>query len=714
MMLVLFCVIIGEADSAFMVTLDEGVSVGQLKKAILDAHPKSLKDVEMKELQLFVAKTNDGKWLGGESEVAKELSSGKIPNSIQDVINGESILTWTTLQDWLFTKNSMDQPSFNQIHVLVKLKNNQPCALGQRSVEMNDSKKDEPVAKKRRIQKYIASTGPLREDDYSVPLDTIEAFKQIQNGFSGNDCPLYMLYGPRQFGKSTIARGIERLFCSHSNIIPVYFEVSAEIASNEATFWRYLGKMVDAESECHDSISLLMLVTTCAGRDKKKLCLVVDEMDRLFQNPNLLTSFLGLLRVWKFQSPSVFLGFLGVGNYELLNHYLVFHGDNDSSPFNVSETIKVEKFSNPQMSDFFMEMKPRYPFTDSLQLGIMNLSGGTPGVLGSLVRFTADEGKYQLEFEEWEEWFFGLLFSVYLKEYNRTYDRILQDLHKLNETEWWILKQVLGGNDDLKARYGNADHLLRMGVVIKLRTDALVIVSPMMKRLCLEALPRRDIREAITGDDPIQLLVGALAYVDPNQIAQLLAQNRQSASEAIFHHELYAVIRDILSKDGQGRKQVCPEAKTVDSRTRADILIINGIRFAYELKVDLLAECPKMNAAAAQANGYKKQFKVQHMLVVNFIPSGHQFDKVYRVEAHPSVELVHVTYSESFDHYTIYYLPEKVIPESEKKSYFGKLQPHLLEKLEVRDVTCLAKPARKSSFLLDDVEQKTEATTLSE
>ncbi|KAF4136066.1 AAA domain [Phytophthora infestans] len=388
----------------------------------------------------------------------------------------------------------MGQPSSNQIHILVKVKKNRPCALGQRSAEMNDSKQDEPLSKKQKIQKYITFTGPLGEDDYSVPLDTIEAFKRIRHGFSGNDRPIYMLYGPRQFGKSTIARGIEMLFCGHPNIISVYFEVSKEMARNAVRFWSYLGKMVDAESECHDSTSLLMQVTTYAGREKKKLCLIVDEMDRLFQNPDLLTSFLGLLRMWKFQSPSVFLGFLGVGNYELLNHNMVYRGDDDSSPFNVSETIKAEKLSILQMSDFFMEMKPRYPFTASLVVGIMDLSGGVPGVLGSLVRFTADEGKYHLELEAWEKWFSGLLFPMYLKEYNRSYYRILQDLYKLDDTEWWILEQVLEGKDSVKAR--NPDRLLHMGVVVRIRgTDEVAIVSPMMKRLCLEVLSKQDIRE---------------------------------------------------------------------------------------------------------------------------------------------------------------------------------------------------------------------------
>ncbi|EEY68566.1 Crinkler (CRN) family protein [Phytophthora infestans T30-4] len=310
-MLVFFCVIVGEADSTFMVKLDEGVSVGKLKKAILDAHPKSLKDVGEREVQLFVAKTSDGKWLEAESEVSED---GRIPNSILDVTSGKAVEATKTLKNWLFTENRMGQPSSNQIHILVKVKKNRPCALSQRFAEMNDSKQDEPLSKKQKIQKYITSTRPLREDDYSVPLDTIEAFKRIRHGFSGNDRPIYMLYGPHQFGKSTIARGTERLFGGHSNIILVYFEVSKEMARNAVSFWSYIGKMADAESECHDSTSLLMLVTTYAGREKSKLCLIVDEMDRLFQNPDLLTSFLGLLRMWKFQSPSVFVGFLGVGN----------------------------------------------------------------------------------------------------------------------------------------------------------------------------------------------------------------------------------------------------------------------------------------------------------------------------------------------------------------------------------------------------------------
>ncbi|POM76879.1 LOW QUALITY PROTEIN: Crinkler (CRN) family protein [Phytophthora palmivora] len=84
--------------------------------------------------------------------------------------------------------------------------------------------------------------------------------------------------------------------------------------------------------------------------------------------------------------------------------------------------------------------------------------------------------------------------------------------------------------------------------------------------------------------------------------------NRQAPSELAFHHGLHSTIRDILKKG----------ALTRSSRRRADILIANEVRVAYELKSNQLRES-EIHAAAKQADEYRQQFNVVRMLVVNFV-----------------------------------------------------------------------------------------------
>lgn len=58
------------------------------------------------------------------------------------------------------------------------------------------------------------------------------------------------------------------------------------------------------------------------------------------------------------------------------------------------------------------------------------------------------------------------------------------------------------------------------------------------------------------------------------------------------------------------------EVKTPDSGTRADILLINGTRLAYELKSNQF-RIKEITAAARHSDQHRQQFQVNHMVVVN-------------------------------------------------------------------------------------------------
>ncbi|KAG3236880.1 hypothetical protein PI124_g18106 [Phytophthora idaei] len=72
-MVKLFCAIVGEAGSTFPVDIDAGQSVGDLKDAI-KAKNEDIK-CPARELQLFLAKTDDGAWLQNDDPDDGELDN---------------------------------------------------------------------------------------------------------------------------------------------------------------------------------------------------------------------------------------------------------------------------------------------------------------------------------------------------------------------------------------------------------------------------------------------------------------------------------------------------------------------------------------------------------------------------------------------------------------------------------------------------------------
>lgn len=170
----------------------------------------------------------------------------------------EEILPTTTVNDWLFDKNEMPDPSAAQIHVLVVVPRPdieaEPSArstvLGRRELAVADRAHEAAL---KRTKRNIPCSGPLRATDLPVPLDTIPAFQQIKEGFSACRGELYLLYGPRQFGKTTIADAIADWVVQGLHVECVFHELTAHDVVEQARFWRELGKSVDEQSSCSDA-----------------------------------------------------------------------------------------------------------------------------------------------------------------------------------------------------------------------------------------------------------------------------------------------------------------------------------------------------------------------------------------------------------------------------------------------------------------------------
>ncbi|KAE8964910.1 hypothetical protein PR002_g28839 [Phytophthora rubi] len=87
-MVKLFCAIVGVAGSAFSVRVDESDSVDDLKVMIKARKPDTIKG-EADKLQLFLAKTADGKWLPSNDPDVVAMRSGAVSEKVQNLLNGQ-------------------------------------------------------------------------------------------------------------------------------------------------------------------------------------------------------------------------------------------------------------------------------------------------------------------------------------------------------------------------------------------------------------------------------------------------------------------------------------------------------------------------------------------------------------------------------------------------------------------------------------------------
>ncbi|RAW25370.1 hypothetical protein PC110_g18206 [Phytophthora cactorum] len=113
-MVQLFCAIVGEAGSAFSVRVDESDSVDDLKDAIKEKNldDPTLKNVAAKNLQLFLAKKDDGAWLTDDEALDAMLQTG-VDTSLYEKMRGS----------WRLNKPKLFGPGVSLgedvIHVLV-------------------------------------------------------------------------------------------------------------------------------------------------------------------------------------------------------------------------------------------------------------------------------------------------------------------------------------------------------------------------------------------------------------------------------------------------------------------------------------------------------------------------------------------------------------------------------------------------------------------
>ncbi|KAH9176818.1 hypothetical protein AeNC1_017567, partial [Aphanomyces euteiches] len=279
------------------------------------------------ELELYLA-LKDHAWIGSKSSIVQEIKEGVVCQTVKGLIQkGMELDPADTIGACFVGEEEELKPEIGtrQIHVLVVVPE------GARSVNESEmelstvdlplkqdiAKYAEPPIKKAKItQLDVVFQGPVGAEFYSVPMETISVYGKLSGLLSTENAQLCLLYGPRQFGKTTIGYRIQQLLAVDSSVLVIYHSASENSVKTEKAFWMALGKICGEDASTPEDVMDIVI------RRKQRLFLILDEMDAMFANRDLTSNFMDILRGW--MTSPYFRGFLGIGSYDLPVQFMCY------------------------------------------------------------------------------------------------------------------------------------------------------------------------------------------------------------------------------------------------------------------------------------------------------------------------------------------------------------------------------------------------------
>lgn len=416
-----------------------------------------------------------------------------------------------------------------------------------------------------------------------------------------------MLYGPRGSGKSTrVYRAIEQLsndFCC----LGVTFQNGVDFRSLDL-FWKTFGGRLlenypsifkdklpfSSASEFSSMFKASNKETLFGG---KNVVLFVDEFDRLYQAPQqVIDSMLDTLRGLKQERVAYCLqSFVGIGPFSIL----ALTGKS-SSPFNVRDTVQVRYWTREEVHQLFSQ----YSTTIDRKIvdDIYERTAGHPGLV-CLCGKIIDEKQNMLSenYDLWLQYATTKLEKAVIEW--PTMQKMVETLSSLSENiklARILLRQrfipntispiVLNTQEELN----RGKFLAAEGALIPVDLSTFRIPSPMVHRLLLERVLTIDKRAKIPSEavpfitslhgttiDVQKLITTTIAYIEPSIIqaafrraykkSRLPGMKRDSfvPQEAVYHAELFAILRDWLPSDVTLLTQV--NLPSLDSNSRSTL-----------------------------------------------------------------------------------------------------------------------------------------------
>lgn len=111
---------------------------------------------------------------------------------------------------------------------------------------------NEPRNKKRAVPVQVTCQGPVPKNFCCVPMDTIRAYKELLPEFQrlANEvlCPVYLLCGPRHFGKTTLALRLTDQINRIASVEVIFLSLSKLTIASACSFWDSIGRQIGVEA----------------------------------------------------------------------------------------------------------------------------------------------------------------------------------------------------------------------------------------------------------------------------------------------------------------------------------------------------------------------------------------------------------------------------------------------------------------------------------
>lgn len=389
------------------------------------------------------------------------------------------------------------------------------------------------------------SSYPLEEPEGQVPLNSPW---YVERQPIENDCyqtilkrtALIRIKAPKKMGKSSlISRIIEKCRQQGYQTVSIDFQlVERNFLTDLDSFLQWFCASITDALELDDQIAqywkgLRGCKTSCTNYFQRyllakidtPLVLALDEVDRIFQYPEIAIDFFGLLRTWhengknepKWQNLRLVIAH-SKEVYITLNI--------NQSPFNVGLPIELPELTKEQVID--LVQKHSLVFSSEEIDRLMTMLGGHPYLVRVALYRLA---KQEISLEH--------LLEIAPTEEGCFYDHLRQHLGKLEQDEVLLeaAKKVVAVDSPIKIGATEAFKLRSMGLIKFVGNE----VTP----LCdLYRLYLRDLLEIKTTSDDENTTLAAIVFTDVVNSTPLMAANQK-------------LMRELLKRDFHLMGEIC-------------------------------------------------------------------------------------------------------------------------------------------------------------
>nr|CAG8538149.1 1192_t:CDS:1 [Entrophospora candida] len=475
-----------------------------------------------------------------------------------------------------------------------------------------------------------------------------------------------LLHGHRQSGKSThlehfyeIASNGWSATCSTSSVIrqhckngfiviPLSFEFGLDLTTVD-TFWDSLFREIAQKSPISIDIDTIQKLSAeekkvafqhlfTSEYFKKLVILIIDEFNRLYQNPKAKESFFSGLRglknscltkhVDENRNRSMLYSFIGAGTFDitLLDSTLSLKTEQESSeidyyssPFNITDSLWIGHFTEKDVINLFKEAaEERQLCMEYEKIGqdIYDQTNGHPGLTSFCGDRLIDEvcwGKTQIRLADWKKFAAENLLNRALvsNAFLKVIESLKENSPKAEIARTLLWRKYLFGDElhepSLEEKSG-LHHLLTIGVLIQTNRYELKFSSTLIRQLifmhCVihRSYASHRVVELITENkkiDIFKLIVHAVSMFRNKVLTAAEVQTKKGVAEYTFQFELFSTLQHILQTVCQQCTNngipiidkeflIFPKAKERDKmgNKHLDILIRNGCKILMELKVE--------------------------------------------------------------------------------------------------------------------------------